>query len=173
MQKAKIILIAILFTFTNRGFCQINGKVLMDSSGLLGVTVQFEQGGNGVLTDFDGNFSLPINSNIKKDDLVIIFMNLKLEIKNIDLTKNEINLGTIQIPYFKNISISEYEQLEKSEKEYHTAVYHYFQLLGYYNEKELDNNFLNMICGEKLTEFEYNPANKTITVDWKQLKKCK
>jgi len=172
MRKEKIILIAILFLFTNIGFSQIKGKILMDSLGVFYVTVQLNQGKNKVLTDFNGNFSLPIKSNLKKGDLVIIFRDLKLEIKNVELANNEINMGDIHLPYFKTISNTEYEQLKNSEKENHTAVYCYAQLLGYYNENELEYNFLSINCEEKITDFEYNPINRTITVDWKQVKKC-
>ena len=173
MQKEKIIQIAILFLFTNIGFSQINGKILMDSLVLPGATIQLNQGGNIVQTDFYGNFSLPIKSNLKKDDLVIILMDLKLEIKNVELVNNEINMGNIHVPYFKTISNTEYEQLKNSEKENHTAVYCYTELLGYCNQNELEYNFLSINCEEKITDFEYNPTNKTITVDWKQIRKCK
>ena len=48
-------------------------------------------------------------------------------------------------------------------KENFAAVYCYTELLGYYNESELESNFLSINCEEKITDFEYNPINKTIT----------
>lgn len=173
MPKDKITVIAILFLFTNIGFSQIIGKILMDSLVMPGVTVQFKQGENRVETDFYGNFSLPIKFNIKKDDLVIIFFEMTLEIKNVELTKDKVDMGEVHVPFFKIISVVEYEQLKESEKENFTAMYCYTDLLGYFNENELEDNFLSTNCEEKITDFKYNPTNKTIIVDWNQIDQCK
>jgi len=165
-------LVIFIFLLADIAFCQINGKVLMDSEGLFGISVQLGKSKNVVMTDFDGKFSLLVGSS-KKVDLSFYFSQLILIIKNIELVDHKLNLGNIHLPNFKMISIAEYKKLGESEKANYIEINHYVQLLGYMSTNELENNYLDLGCEEKMTEFEFDSSIKTITVDWEQKRKCK
>ncbi|MBC3758241.1 hypothetical protein H7U19_07490 [Hyunsoonleella sp. SJ7] len=173
MKKLHYILIIISFGCTNTTFSQVSGKILMDSMALPGVTIKFKQSNEGVRSDFDGNFSLPFESRAKNDVLVISYIDLSLEIRNIDFNKGSINIGSFEMPSFKYISTENYEKLSDVEKENCHPTYCWGQLLGYYYTNKLEKEYLKLNCKEKITEFEFNPNTKTILVDWDLIKACK
>ena len=144
----------------------------MDSLSLPGAEIKFKKSEKGVTADFDGNFTLPIESKIGNYNLIISYAGLFVEIKNIELNNGKLNIGKFEIPYFKGISISEFEQLTELEKEDCLPIYHWTQLLGYFNTKKLEKEYLTLNCREKITEFEFNTITKIITIDWNTIKEC-
>ncbi|MEP5602240.1 MAG: hypothetical protein ABJL44_14585 [Algibacter sp.] len=157
---------------TNIVFSQVSGTILIDSLSLPGAEIKFKESDKGVMADFDGNFVLPLESEIKNNSLIISYAGLSVEIKNIEFNNGKLNIGTFEIPYFKDISITEFEQLLESEKENYLPSYCWGQLLGYYSTNKLDKEYLTLICKEKITEFEYNPTTKTIIIAWNLIKEC-
>ncbi|WP_152596380.1 carboxypeptidase-like regulatory domain-containing protein [Algibacter lectus] len=159
---------------TNIVFSQVSGTILMDSLSLPGAEIKFKKSNKGVMADFDGIFVLPLESEIKNNSLVISYAGLSIEIKNIELNNGKLNIGEFEIPYFKDISITEFEQLSESEKENCLPTYCWGgQLLGYYSTNKLEQEYLTLNCKERITEFEFNPTTKTIIVDWNLIKQCK
>lgn len=173
LRKLNYILPILFFALTDIAFSQVSGTILMDSLSLPGATIKFKKSNLGVFSDFDGNFSLPTQSRIEKDNLVISYVDLSIEIKNFELINRKMHIGNFEIPYFKDISIKEFEQLSELEKENCQPTYCWGQLLGYYYTNKLDSEYLILNCGEKITEFKFNPTTKTITVDWNLIKECK
>ncbi|MCC1485556.1 hypothetical protein [Winogradskyella immobilis] len=144
----------------------------MDSISLPGAEIKFKESDQVVMADFDGNFVLPIESKIENLNLVISFSGLSIEIKNIELIESELNIGDFEIPYFEDISITEFELLTELEKENCLPIYHWTQLLGYFNTQKIDTDYLTLNCEKKIREFEYNPQTKTVLVDWNLIKLC-
>ena len=144
----------------------------MDSLSLPGAEIKFKESDKGVMADFDGNFVLPLESEIKNNSLIISYAGLSIEIKNIEFSNGKLNIGKFEIPYFKDISITEFEQLSESEKENCLPTYCWGQLLGYFSTNKLEKEYLTLNCKEKITEFEFNSTTKTITVDWNKIKEC-
>lgn len=144
----------------------------MDSLSLPGAEIKFKESDKIVMADFDGNFVLPLESEIKNNSLIISYAGLYIEIKNIEFSNGKLDIGEFEIPYFKDISIMEFEQLSESEKENCLPTYCWGQLLGYFSTNKLEKEYLTLNCKEKITEFEFNPTTKTITVDWNKIKGC-
>ena len=144
----------------------------MDSLSLPGAEIKFKESNKVVMADFDGNFVLPLESDIKNNSLVISYAGLSVEIKNIEFNKGKLNIGEFEIPYFKEISITEFEQLSELEKENCLPTYCWGQLLGYFSTNKLEKEYLTLNCKEKITEFEFNPTTKIVTVDWNKIKEC-
>ena len=157
---------------TKIGFSQVSGTILMDSLSLPGAEIKFKESNKVVMADFDGNFVLPLESDIKNNSLVISYAGLSVEIKNIEFNKGKLNIGEFEIPYFKEISITEFEQLSELEKENCLPTYCWGQLLGYFSTNKLEKEYLTLNCKEKITEFEFNPTTKIVTVDWNKIKEC-
>ncbi|GAA3612198.1 hypothetical protein Q4Q39_04520 [Flavivirga amylovorans] len=155
---------------TDIAFSQVSGKILMDSLSLPGAEIKFKESDKEVLADFDGKFYLPIESENENDNLVISYADLSIEIENIELSNGKLNIGNFEIPYLKDISIKEFEQLSELEKESCLPTYCWGQLLGYFYTNKLENGYLTLKCKEKITEFEFNPTTKTILVDWNLIK---
>ncbi len=145
----------------------------MDSISLPGAEIKFKESDQVVMADFDGNFVLPIESKIENCNLVISYSGLSIEIKNIELIEGKLNIGNFEIPYFEDISITEFELLTEREKENCLPIYHWAQLLGYLNTKKIDTDYLTLNCEKKIKEFEYNPQTKTVLIDWNLIKLCK
>ncbi|WP_299436681.1 hypothetical protein [uncultured Maribacter sp.] len=172
MRKLKSILIIVFFALTNVVFSQVSGTILMDSLSLPGAEIKFKESDKIVMADFDGNFVLPLESEIKNNSLIISYAGLYIEIKNIEFSNGKLDIGEFEIPYFKDISIMEFEQLSESEKENCLPTYCWGQLLGYFSTNKLEKEYLTLNCEEKITEFEFNQTTKTITVDWNKIKGC-
>jgi len=144
----------------------------MDSLSVPGAEIKFKESAEVVMADFDGNFVLPVESEIENYSLVISYSGLSIVIKNLELNEGKLNIGDFEIPYFEDISIKEFEILSELEKENCLPIYHWTQLLGYFNTKKLDTEYLTLNCQKKITEFEYNPKTKTVLVDWNLIKHC-
>jgi hypothetical protein len=158
---------------TNIAFGQVSGTILMDSLSLPGAVIKFKNSDKNVMSDFDGNFYLPTDSTFINDTLIISWVDLSIEIKNFKLDKGKAELGNFEIPYFKYISIMEFEQFSELEKKNCQPTYCWGQLLGYRRTDKLGNEYLTLNCKEKITEFEFKSTTKTIVVDWNLIKNCK
>ena len=144
----------------------------MDSLSLPGAEIKFKESDQVVIADFDGNFVLPIEFKIKKPNLIISYSGLSIEIKNIELIEGKLDIGNFEIPYFEDISITEFELLTELEKQNCLPIYHWAQLLGYFNTKKIDTDYLTLNCDKNIKEFEYDPQTKTVLVDWDLIKLC-
>ena len=169
----KTFYISILFlAFSGISFAQISGQLFQDKSEFPGIEIYFKNSEQKVESDFDGYFSIEVPKGNKKNDLIINVYGLKVLILNIEDEKGKLNLGKIELPIFKSIEISEFEQLSKKEKESCQPVYHYAQLLGYFYTNKLENEYLLLNCEEKIKNFEYNSETKIITLEWRTIKNC-
>lgn len=172
MKKSIGVLMVLFLVFGSVANSQVKGIVLMDSLSLPGAVLELKRSKSIVTANFDGEFSLPIKSEIKNDDLLITYVDLTVQIKNVDLDTAELDIGEIHMPYFKIISINEYEQLPKLEKENCIATYHWAQLNGYIDLSRLENNSLTLNCSQEIIDYTYDSKAKTITVDWSVIKNC-
>lgn len=181
MRKTFYISILIIF-FNGIVNAQICGELSQYEVSYPNAKVSIEGQPDSVKADFDGVFKLEIPEKTEKVNLIIDldqefpnnnFPQLKIIIQNLELTNLlKLDLGKIELPIFKSIGIDEYEQLSESEKESCVASYHWAELNGYYYTNKLENEYLTLNCREKITEFEFNPKTKVITVDWNSIKEC-
>lgn len=171
LKKSNYALCILSFALTHIAFGQVNGKLLMDSASLPGAVIKFKDSSSEVSADFDGNFSLPVDSKTANNTIIISYVGLNLEIKNIELNDGALNIGNIELPYFKHIP--DLDKLSDKEKENCLPTYCWGQLLGYFNTNKLENEYIILNCKERVTEFEFNSTNKTITVDWDLIKDCR
>ena len=170
----------LIIIFSGIANAQISGQLFQYESEFPAGKISIEKESDYVESDFDGNFEIDTPKNIEKFDLIInlyqgnphtYFKSLKIIIENVNDTSN-IDLGKINLPSFKSIEIDEYEQLSESEKVNCYPIRHYANLLGYRYTNKLENEYLILNCENKITEFEYNPETKTVTVDWNLIKDC-
>ncbi|MCI2230485.1 hypothetical protein MC378_14995 [Polaribacter sp. MSW13] len=169
----KALYISILFLeFSEYSKAQISGQLFHDKSESPGIEIYFKNFGQKVESDFDGYFNLAFPRKNKKNDLIINVYGLKILILNIVSKQGKLNLGKVELPIFKSIEPSEFEQLSEKERKSCQPVYHYAQLLGYFYTNKLENEFLLLNCKEKIKDFEFNSETKTITIEWKKLKNC-
>ncbi|EDP70681.1 hypothetical protein FBALC1_07978 [Flavobacteriales bacterium ALC-1] len=172
MKKSIGLLVVLFLALGSVANSQVIGIVLMDSLSLPGAVLELKRSKSIVTANFDGEFTLPIKSEIKKDDLFITYAELTIQIKNVDLDTAELNIGEIEIPYFKSIEIEEYEQLSELEKENCIAINHWAQLLGYLDLSRLENDYIILNCSQEIIDYTYDLKAKTITVDWSVIKNC-
>lgn len=179
MRKTFYISILIL-VFSGIANAQISGQLFQYESEFPAGKISIDKESDYVESDFDGNFEIEIPEKVEKFELIInlnqgnphaYFKSLKIIIENIKNT-SKIDLGKIILPSFKSIEIDEYEQLSESEKENCYPIYCWTQLLGYTFTNKLENDYLTLNCKNKITEFEYNPVTKTVSVDWNLIKDC-
>lgn len=170
MKKLNYRSLILFLAIANIAFGQVTGTLLMGPESLPGAEIRFQKSKQIVQSDFDGNFILPVSSESANDTLVISYQSLSIEIKNFKLNNGKIDIGNFELPYFMEISISDYEQLPESEKKNCEPTYCWGQLLGYFRTDKLDNDYLILNCKEKIGEF--NLTNKVILVDWSLIKKC-
>ncbi len=172
LRKTFYISILILI-FSGIANAQIAGQLFQDKSEIPGVEIYFKNSDKKTESDFDGFFKLQIPEGKGKDDLILKDRELFLEIRNLEFGFAKMDLGKIELPTFKSISIEEYEQLSEPEKESCYPIKHYANLLGYLYTNKLESEYLILNCKKKITEFEYNPNTKTVSVDWNLIKECK
>lgn len=171
-----------ILVFSRIGNAQISGQLFQYESEFPLAKVSIRGESKSVESDFDGNFTIEIDENLKSIDLIIdsnqdqtdkSFKALKVVIQNLKLdNETQLELGKIELPSFKSIEIYEFEKLSKSEKENCYPIYCWTQLLGYTFTNKLENDYLTLNCKNKITEFEYNPVTKTVSVDWNSIKDC-
>ncbi|WP_283637457.1 hypothetical protein [Aquaticitalea lipolytica] len=171
MKKIFFISIFIL-VFSGIVNAQISGQLFQQESEIPGVKIYFKNSDKKSESDFHGFFKLQIPEGIGKDDLILKDRELYVEILNLEFGFEKLNLGKIELPTFKSISIEEYEQLSESEKESCYPIKHWTNLIGYLYTNKLEHEYLILNCKNKITEFEYNPSTKTVSVDWNLIKHC-
>ncbi len=162
-----------ILAFSGIANAQISGQLFLDKSEIPGIEVYLKNSDIKTNSDFDGFFELQLPKGTAKGDLIIKDWELSVEIRNLEFKTTKLDLGKIELPTFKSIDIEEYEQLSESEKESCYPIKHYANLLGYWYTNKLENEYLILNCKNKITEFEYNPNTKTVSVDWNLIKECK
>lgn len=163
------ILILIFCRITN---AQIHGQLFLGKSEVSGAEVYLKNSDLKTNSDFDGFFELQTLKGTEKGDLIIKYRELSVEIRNLEYRSTKLDLGKIELPTFKSIDVEEYEQLSELEKKSCYPIKHYANLLGYWYTNKLDKDYLILNCKNKITEFEYNPVTKIVSVDWKLIKHC-
>ena len=181
MRKTFYISILII-VFSGIANAQISGQLFQYESEFPAGKISIDQESDFVESDFDGNFEIEIPKNLEKFDLIInlnqgnphaYFKTLKIIIKNVKIKNtSKIDLGKINLPSFKSIEIDEYEQLNESEKKHCYPIRHYANLLGYWYTNKLENEYIILNCENNITEFEYNPETKIVSVNWNLIKHC-
>jgi len=162
----------LILAFSGIANAQISGQLFLDESEIPGVEVYFKNSDFKINSDFDGFFELQIPERIAKADLILKDRELSVEIRNLEFEFTKLDLGKIELPTFKSIDIDEYKKLSELEKKSCYPIKHYTNLLGYWYTNKLENDYLTLNCKNKITEFEYNPETKTVSVDWNLIKDC-
>jgi len=170
--KKPFYLSILILIFSGIANAQICGQLFQYGSELPLAEVYWKNSDQKVESDFDGNFRLPISIKTKSSDLIFNLGEMILEINNVEMNSGTLDLGRIMLPEFRSLKIQEYEELTASEKEECKAIYHWTKLIGYYDTNNLERNFLLLICKEKVTEFNYNPTTKTVSIEWNKIKHC-
>jgi len=171
----KNITIIIFYLITSIGLAnsQISGQLFQyDSETTPGVQISLTGSKYTTQSNFDGYFELPISSRDENINLVFMFGGLTLEIQNIEPKTQKIELGKLILPEFKSIGIEEYNNLTEPEKENCLPIYCWAELLGYLNTNQLENDYLELNCNDKITDFEYDSKSKKVKVDWQIVKIC-
>lgn len=161
-----------ILAFSGIANAQVCGQLFRYDSELPLVEVYFKNSELKVESDFDGHFELPYSTESKNKDLILSLGYMIIEIQNIDLNKDKLDLGKIILPIFKDISIEEFEQLSDFDKENCKPVFHWTQLIGYYNTNKLEEKFILLNCQQKITEFDFNQVTKKIIINWNVIEKC-
>jgi hypothetical protein len=162
----------LILAFSGIASAQISGQLFQDESEIPGVEIYFKNSNKKTESDFDGFFKLQIPDGTGKDDLILKDRGLYVEIRNLEFGFTKLELGEIELPIFKSISIEEYEQLSELEKDSCYPIKHWADLLGYLYTNKLENEYLILNCKNKITKFEFNPDTKTVSVDWNLIKHC-
>ena len=152
---------------------QISGQLFQYGHELPLAEIYFKNSKERTQSDFNGNFRLQISGQIKNVDLILDLGEMQVEINGFGLDQSRLDLGKLVLPEFKSISIAEFDNLSDSEQESCREIYHWTQLVGYYDTNKLENNFLILNCKNRIIDFEFNPTKKTVTVDWSSMKACK
>jgi hypothetical protein len=169
--KKKFYISILILVFSGIANAQISGQLFQYESEFPGVQVYFKNSDKKVESDFDGYFKLEIPNGAEKNQLILSGYGMTVEIENLEFD-TKLDLGKIEFPAFKIIEIEEFENLTESEKENCYPLYCWTDLLGYSYTNELENEFIILNCKKRITEFEFNSIDKTITVDWKTIKHC-
>ncbi|APY06835.1 hypothetical protein BWZ20_00590 [Winogradskyella sp. J14-2] len=161
---------------------QITGQLFQYESEFPMAKISIKGKNKIIESDFNGNFSIETDEELKSLDLIIdlnhsssenSLKTLKIIIKSLKLDKKrKLNLGKIELPTFENIEITEFEKLTKSEKKECFPIYCWTELLGYINTNQLENEYLTLNCKKKIRDFNYNSKLKTVTVEWELIKDC-
>lgn len=159
-----------LFFFSSVCHGQLRGVITLDSVSLPGVNLKFEKSNIGTQSDFDGEFELPINS--KADNLIISYNGLNLKVLNFDLFEKEIDIGRLEMPFFKSIEIEEFNTLSDLRRKDCLPIRHWTQLLGYFDISQLQKETIKFNCQNNITDFSYKSETKTISVNWKVIENC-
>ena len=124
------------------------------------------------VTNYDGNFSTEFTEKLNK--LFILESWISIEIINIP--KNiKADLGSLEIPMRKDVSVEEYNNFTDIEKKNVKPVHCYTQLLGYEYLNRLENSKIVFTCNNskfELDKFEFNVTEQKVIIDWKDLKPC-
>lgn len=98
-----LLLLILLGSVAMYGQNQVSGTVVDADSGmpLLGASVQLSGTSTGVVTDFDGNFTLNVDVNSGK--LNVSYVGFKSRSIDFNITGNQINLGQIRLRADENV----------------------------------------------------------------------
>jgi len=169
----KYILIILLFTVTTNA--QISGRVFSDGYPDVVVQATILQTGETTEPDFDGCFSVHIPDKIGIYDLLIDAGQMDFKIENITQEFHQINLGDIEFPFLRTISIEQYNELQEIEKIKYVPIYHYANLLVYCDKLTLSSNYITFYCKgvkHQTNQFTFNPTEMLISIDAKNLIRC-
>lgn len=167
--------ILILFLFLNANIqAQISGQIIDVTGTLTGVKIELTGNNTIAETDFDGNFSIEIPENLVKSNILLKYDMITVKIENVNFeNKKEIDFGKFVMPYFKVISLDEYENFTETKKKNCEPIYSWNhsnnELIAYSFFNELSEKFITWNFGKvekKIFDFKYDKQNKTITVDW-------
>lgn len=156
---------------------QLSGHIIMDgdpsNSGIVLKTTTL-QTGETTDGDLEGYFSIQVPAKLKKYDVLIEAATMNLKINNLT-PKIKLNLGDIELPELKTISLPEFDELEEMEKIKYVPVYHWANLLVYLDKTTLSKNYLLFYCNgvkHQTTQFTFDPEARLISIDVKELINC-
>lgn len=118
----------------------LKGVISIDGETTSGCKVEVLETGDSQMTDWEGRFKVVVNDNDKVSLLVsyVDGLTCKVLIRDIKMNTDEVNLEIIPLFLNQAFSISDYEKLEKKEKEKYDQVRHWTKLIGYINEHCVD-----------------------------------
>ena len=124
------------------------------------------------LTSYDGTISIELTKKNNK----IIFFESWISIEIINIPRNiKADLGSLEIPMRKNVTIEELNNFTEAEKKNIKPVYCHNQLLGYEHLNKLENPKLVFTCNNykfELEKFVFNVKEQKVIINWKDLKPC-
>ena len=167
MKKTIFKIIILLFTISSCP-AQLTGRTTLEGNvGLYMISV------NGTyIENYGDNFSIELTEKLNK----IFFSESWISIEIINVPKGvKCNLGDLEIPMRKSITVEEYNKLDKDEKQLCIPVHHYLSLLGYEYLDRLQNSKIIFICSNskfELEKFEFDVKEQKVIIDWKELKPC-
>jgi len=167
-----IILLAIFYQYGN---AQISGRIISEGSPDIILQTILLQTGTKTDADFDGYFSIPIPDKLDRYDVLIESGSMTFKIENITKAMHNIKMDSIELPTLKTISAYEYNELAEIEKVKYTSIYHWTNVIGYYDKYTLSRNYISFYCKGKEYQtdyFNFDPENRMIVFDAKNLIKC-
>lgn len=167
-----ILLLAMFYQYSN---AQISGRIISDGYPDIIIQTTLLQTGNKTEADLDGYFSIQIPDKLDKYDVLIEAGSMTFKIVNVTQTLRSIKMDTVELPTLKSISIDDYNKLVKIEKARYLPVYHWSNLLGYYDSFTLSRNYISFYCSGKeyqTAQFTFDPESRMISIDAMNIINC-
>lgn len=172
-------LIMLLFLF-QQSELTLHGTVVVEKEAMPSSIVRIKGTDNEVMTDINGQFSLPIAKDMDNFILEITHpeksVSATTQITDIQPQGRSLNLGKLSLILNEFIGIDEYERLNEKAKKNYQPMYHWHQLLGYFHKSKIDITNLKIPCPFNLNEeidYEYNQVGNKIIIDYSTLQRCK
>lgn len=166
----------ILFaSFYLSGYAQISGRILSEGSPDIILQTTVLQTGDKTEADFDGYFSVQIPDKPHRYDVLIEAGLMNFKITNITQAMSTIKMDSIELPALKNISVVEYNELNELEKMKYIPIFHWTNLVGYFDKFTLSKNYISFYCNGKeyqTNKFIFDPEERLISIDALNLLSC-
>jgi hypothetical protein len=161
--------IFIVSLFNPREQTVLTGIISIDGETTSGCKIEILETGTTESTDSDGNFRLVVND-MEHVSLLISYadgLTCKVLIRDIKTAPGEVDLGTIPLFFNKTISVSDYEKLDKYEREKYDAIRHWTQLIGYINKNSVDTTALRtaLAINGKI-KYRFDPVDNKVIVNY-------
>jgi len=165
----------ILILFATNINAQVSGRFIIGDSSDIVFQTTILQTGDKTEPDFDGYFSVHIPDRPGSYDLFIDAGQIDFKIENITEGLHVINLGDIELPFLKTISVEQYNEVQEIDKVRYVPIYHWTSVVAYYDKFTLARNYITFFCKgvkHQTDQFTYNPEERLISIDANSLVRC-